>query len=96
MADPNGTSVLLLHNFHKFLTSSEVIQTLFTQLIAGKERRTFFVVLSPAEQATLRAQGFDFYDWTAPEGAPGAARLVTAWNTDPAHACALARAISAL
>lgn len=34
--DPNGTSLLLLHNFHKFLTSPEVIQTLFTQLIAGK------------------------------------------------------------
>ncbi len=56
MADPNGTSVLLLHNFHKFLTSPEVIQTLFTQLIAGKERRTFFVVLSPVVQIPVELE----------------------------------------
>ena len=55
-ADPNGTSVLLLHNFHKFLTSPEVIQTLFTQLIAGKERRTFFVVLSPVVQIPVELE----------------------------------------
>ena len=55
-ANPNGTSVLLLHNFHKFLTSPEVIQTLFTQLIAGKERRTFFVVLSPVVQIPVELE----------------------------------------
>ena len=31
--------------------------------------------------AALRAQGFDFYDW-----GPGEARLVTSWDSDPAHA----------
>ena len=55
-----------------------------------------FLVLSPAEAAALRKAGFDFYDWTAPAGAPGAARLVTAWNSNPAHVAALARAIAAL
>jgi len=47
LADRNGTALLLLHNFHKFLTNPEVIQTLFTQLIAGKQQRTFVVILSP-------------------------------------------------
>jgi len=56
MADPTGTSVLLLHNFHKFLTSPEVVQTLFTQLIAGKEHRTFFVVLSPVVQIPIELE----------------------------------------
>jgi len=56
MADPNGTCLLLLHNFHKFLGSPEVIQTTFGQLIAGKERRTFFVVLSPVVQIPVELE----------------------------------------
>lgn len=47
LAEPNGTSLLILHNFHRFMTSAEVIQTTFTQLVAGKQQRTFIVVLSP-------------------------------------------------
>jgi hypothetical protein len=47
LAEPNGTALLLLHNFHKLLNSPEVIQTTFAQLIAGKQQRTFLVVLSP-------------------------------------------------
>jgi hypothetical protein len=35
LAEPSGTSVLLLHNFHKFLTSPDVMQTAFSQLVAG-------------------------------------------------------------
>lgn len=66
------------------------------RLLHPVQANEVFAVLSPAEQAALHAQGFDFYDWPAPEGAPGAARLVTAWNSDPAHVEALARAIAAL
>jgi len=66
------------------------------RLIHPVESDEVFLVVSPAEAAALRRAGFDFYDWNAPAGAPGAARLVTAWNTDPAHVAALARAISAL
>lgn len=47
LASENGTALLLLHNFHKFLTNPEVIQTAFSQLVAGKQQRTFIVVLSP-------------------------------------------------
>ena len=46
LADPNGTALLLLHNFHRVMNSPEVIQTTFTQLVAGKQQRTFLVVLS--------------------------------------------------
>ncbi|QCI94227.1 low specificity L-threonine aldolase [Novosphingobium sp. EMRT-2] len=66
------------------------------RLLHPVEANEVFAVLSPSEQAALHAQGFEFYDWPAPEGAPGAARLVTAWNSDPAHVEALARAIAAL
>lgn len=76
--------------------AQELAQACGTRVFHPAEANEIFVILSPAEQAALRAQGFDFYDWTAPAGAPGAARLVTAWNSDPAHVSALARAIAAL
>lgn len=66
------------------------------RLMHPVEANEIFVTLSPAEAAALRAQGFDFYDWPAPAGAAGAARLVTAWNSDPAHVAALATAIRGL
>ena len=50
-----------------------------------------FLKVTPEEATTLRSQGFDFFDW-----GPGEARLVTSWDTDPAHAEALATAIGAL
>lgn len=66
------------------------------RLLEPVEANELFVTLAPAEAAALRAQGFDFYDWPAPAGAPGAARLVTAWNSDPDAVGKLARAIAAL
>jgi hypothetical protein len=47
LADPKGTALLVVHNFHRFFTNPEVIQTTFTQLVAGKQRRTFLVLLAP-------------------------------------------------
>ena len=66
------------------------------RLLHPVEANEVFIALSPAEAVALRSQGFDFYDWPAPPGKPGAARLVTSWNSDPAHVAALAAAISAL
>ena len=43
LADPKGTALVLLHNFHKFFGNPEVIQTAFQQLVAGKRQRTFLV-----------------------------------------------------
>ena len=46
-AQQTHTTLLVLPNFHRYLNSTETIQTLFEQLVAGKQRRTFIVVLSP-------------------------------------------------
>jgi threonine aldolase len=61
------------------------------RLVLPVEANEIFLKVTPDEAAALRAKGFDFYDW-----GPGEARLVTAWDTDPAHAEALAAAIRAL
>jgi len=56
LADPDGTAILILHNFHRFLTSPEVVQTTFSQLVAGKQQRTFLVVLAPLVQIPLELE----------------------------------------
>jgi threonine aldolase len=61
------------------------------RLLHPVEANEVFLTCTPAEREALRAQGFAFYDWGAQ-----AARLVTAWNSDPAHVAALARAIAGL
>lgn len=76
--------------------AQEIAAACGDRLIHPVEANEIFVILSPAEQAALRAQGFDFYDWNPPAGAPGAARLVTAWSSPPHEVEALARALSAL
>jgi threonine aldolase len=58
------------------------------RLVLPVEANEIFLKVTPDEAANLRSQGFDFYDW-----GPGEARLVTSWDTDPAHAEALAAAI---
>jgi hypothetical protein len=50
------TTLLVLPNFHRFLNSAEMIQTLFEQLIAGKQRRLFVVILSPIVQIPLELE----------------------------------------
>ena len=61
------------------------------RLLHPVEANEVFLTVSEAERAALRVQGFGFYDW----GADGA-RLVTAWNANPDHVTALARAIASL
>ncbi|MDE2404252.1 MAG: low specificity L-threonine aldolase [Sphingomonadales bacterium] len=62
-----------------------------SRLLHPVEANEVFLTVTPAERAALRAQGFAFYDW----GESGA-RLVTAWNANPDHVAALARAITSL
>ena len=50
MATPEGTAILVLRNFHRFLGSAEVVQALDTRLAAGKRDRTFVVILAPVVQ----------------------------------------------
>ncbi len=46
MANPEGTSLLVLRNFNRFLNNIEVVQALDSAISAGKTGRTFVVVLS--------------------------------------------------
>jgi hypothetical protein len=50
------TTVLLLPNFHRFLQSYEVVQTLFQTVTAGKQRRIFVVILSPTTQIPVELE----------------------------------------
>lgn len=61
------------------------------RLVHPVEANELFVRVTPDEAATLRGQGFDFYDW-----APGKIRLVTSWDQDMGAVTKLAAAISAL
>jgi ATPase family associated with various cellular activities (AAA) len=56
MATPEGTAILVLRNFHKFLGSAEVIQALDSQVVAGKQARTFVVILSPVVQVPVELE----------------------------------------
>jgi hypothetical protein len=50
LANTEGTTLLVLHQFHRFLNNPEVIQTVFRQLVAGKQQRIFLVVLASVVQ----------------------------------------------
>jgi hypothetical protein len=50
MGSPDSSSLLVLVNFHRFLQSPEIVQALIQQVNAGKQNRTFVVILSPVVQ----------------------------------------------
>ena len=61
------------------------------RLLHPVQANEIFIRLTEAEAASLRARGFDFYDWGT-----GAARLVTSWHHSPVDVAPLAKAIAAL
>ena len=61
------------------------------RLVYPVEANEIFVRATPDEAASLRAQGFDFYDW-----GPGEIRLVTSWDQGGEPLDRLAAAIAAL
>jgi threonine aldolase len=61
------------------------------RLLYPVEANEIFIRLSPSEAATLRGQGFDFYDW-----GKGTARLVTSWQHKTEDVTPLAQAITNL
>lgn len=61
------------------------------RLVYPVEANELFVRMTDDEAASVRAQGFDFYDW-----APGEVRLVTSWDQDMDAVARLAAAIEAL
>ncbi len=56
MATPDGTAVLVLQNFHRFLQSAEIVQALVRQLTTGKQTRTFVVILAPVVQIPIELE----------------------------------------
>jgi threonine aldolase len=61
------------------------------RLVHPVEANEVFLKVTADEAASLRRQGFDFYDWGESE-----MRLVTSWDSDPAAVGRLAEAIAAL
>lgn len=56
LASSDGTTILVLENFHRFLSSAEVVQALIRQLNVGKQRRTFVVILAPVVQLPVELE----------------------------------------
>jgi hypothetical protein len=50
LSTKDGTALLVLPNFHRFLQSTEIVQTLAHQIHQGKMNRTFVVILSSVVQ----------------------------------------------
>ncbi|MFO1008425.1 MAG: AAA family ATPase, partial [Planctomycetaceae bacterium] len=50
LATADGTALLVLENFHRFLSSAEIVQALSQQILAGKQNRTIVVILAPVVQ----------------------------------------------
>ena len=46
-AAADGSALLVLQNFHRFLASAEILQALIRQVVLGKLQRTVVVILSP-------------------------------------------------
>jgi threonine aldolase len=61
------------------------------RLLYPVQANEVFARMTPHEAATLRAQGFDFYDW-----AEGEVRFVTSWDQTEADIAPFAAAIAAL
>lgn len=56
LASPQGTAILILENFHRFLSSAEIVQAVAKQVIAGKQNRTILIVLAPVVQLPVELE----------------------------------------
>jgi len=56
LAEPDGTALLVLVNFHRFLNSPEIVQSLVRQITAGKQNRAFVVILAPVVQIPVELE----------------------------------------
>lgn len=56
LATPDGSALLVLPNFHRFLQSAEVVQALAHQVQQGKQNRTFVLILSPIVQVPIELE----------------------------------------
>jgi hypothetical protein len=56
LSSTDGTALMVLRNLHRFLSSAEIVQALDTAIAAGKQNRTFLVVLSPVVQIPVELE----------------------------------------
>ena len=56
LATPESTVLLVLRNFHRYMTSIEVVQALDTAVAAGKQARGFVVILAPTVQLPVELE----------------------------------------
>jgi threonine aldolase len=93
MIDPDRAGgPLWLENAAKANASAQIVaEAAAGRLLHPVEANEVFLALSSDEAASLRAQGFDFYDWGV-----GAARLVTSWASPADEVAKLAAALRAL
>src|SRR5207302_232683 len=56
LATPDGSALLVLANFHRFLSSAEVVQAVAHQVEAGKANRTFIIILAPVVQLPVELE----------------------------------------
>lgn len=83
---------LWLENAHAANAAAQIITKAAPDRLMHKvQANEIFIRLTANEAASLRHQGFDFYDW-----GEGAARLVTSWHHKAEDVAPLAAAIAAL
>ncbi len=56
LASADSSAILVLTNFHRFLSSPEIVQALVRQITLGKSNRTFVVILSPLVQVPVELE----------------------------------------
>ena len=56
IATPDGTTLLVLQNFHRFLQSAEIVQAAAHQINSGKQNRTILIVLAPVVQIPVELE----------------------------------------
>jgi hypothetical protein len=68
LATKDGSALLVLPNFHRFMQSTEIVQALAHQIQQGKTNRTFVVVLSPVIQIPVELEkGFVIVEHDLPD-----------------------------
>src|SRR4051812_35699084 len=53
---PGGTTILVLRNFHRFMGSAEIVQSLDTAIVQGKQAGKIVVILSPVVQIPVELE----------------------------------------
>jgi hypothetical protein len=56
LASADSSAILVLVNFHRFLSSGEIVQALAQQISTGKANRSFVVILSPVVQIPVELE----------------------------------------